>query len=112
MILFFEGGATIINKAIDENQLIQRTFLIINIPEPAGLYIHGIREWVKNKLVGIPVEGSVKRSVFDGLQSVTVKVTGTSATLDHIYELLHSDNWTIADLEKDKLVKSFVHCKI
>ena len=90
-----------------------RVYIIINIQEPAGAFTHGIRDWVASSVMrGRPVEGTVKRSLFDSLPSVTVKVTGTSDTLDAVFTALQSDKWTVSKLSEIILSYSeFVHLK-
>ena len=80
----------------DTTKLIQRTYIIINIQEPPGLFIHGIRDWVKSVMTGRSVEGFVKRSLFDGIQCLTVRITGNVSTLDAVYNALQSDNWKVS----------------
>ena len=77
--------------------------------QPAGLYANGVRDWVQKLMQGRPVEGSVKRSLVDGLQSITVKVTGTELTLNDVYNALHSDCWSVSIFGEDLPVNQFIH---
>ena len=94
------------------SSLITRVYIIINIEGPPGLFGKGIRDFVASQMKGREVEGSVRRSLYgeEKLPSVTVKVSGSRATLDKVCTDLQSTHWRLSLLREEVyLSPDFIH---
>ena len=103
------------------NALVKRKFYITNIQQPAGLFANGIRAWVVELMRARNVEGSVKRTLYDGYQSLLLNVTGSIETLAEVRRFLTYDTstfenetsrpWDVVVYGDDVHVSNFSHHK-
>ena len=98
-------------RASIESNLIKRKYYIINIPEPAGLFQNGIRDWVATEMKGRQIEGTVRRIVYEGLQAIEVVMTGNISSLNPVVEILSSPEWDFVQVGEDMNVLRFMHNK-